>query len=265
MHRLSFQVSWLILNEKPKLTIGYSVLADRAKDIQLPELTLDHEVLIFIQNPAKISFTYPKAAQVRSVELSSIGVAKSRNEVLHNASTEFLLFGDDDVIFLEDGIRQALHFLEMNPRCDMVLSSAIDNEGKLRKKYPIKVRPLTHFNSAKAATYEMIVRVKSFKDRGVLFDENFGAGAQNYLGDEYIFITDLLKRGGEGVFLPMPIAIHPQDSSGSIWGTQRDLIARARIFTRVFGIWAPLIRAAFFLKSADKSVGVKGFLRFIRG
>ena len=111
----------------------------------------------------------------------------------------------------------------------------------------------------------MIVRVESARNKGIAFDENFGAGVENYLGDEYIFITDLLKKGGTATFLPLTIAIHPEESSGSRWGADSDLRARARVFQRVFGATAPFVRTAFYLKNFRKFGGVKNSFKFIIG
>ena len=71
----------------------------------------------------------------------------------------------------------------------------------------------------------MMVRVEAIRNAGIQFDENFGAGVDNFLGDEYIFIADALKRGLQGMYLPIRVAIHPKESSGSTWGTERDLKA----------------------------------------
>jgi hypothetical protein len=111
----------------------------------------------------------------------------------------------------------------------------------------------------------MMVRTDAIRAAGITFDENFGAGAENYLGDEYIFIADALNKGLKGDFLPVRVAIHPKDSSGSLWGTPRDLKARAAVFDRVFGATAPIFRALFLLKSRKASVGVVRALRFILG
>uniref|UniRef100_UPI0040493E8A hypothetical protein n=1 Tax=Candidatus Planktophila sp. TaxID=2175601 RepID=UPI0040493E8A len=176
-----------------------------------------------------------------------------------------MLFADDEIVFLDRGVKSAVAYLEEHPECDLVLAQAIDTTGTLRKRYPKKKVKLTKFNSAKAATYEMIVRVESIKAKDVYFDEKFGAGVINYIGDEYIFITDLLNKGGNAIFLPITIAVHPKDSSGSLWGTERDLLARAQVFQRVFGSWAPLVRAAFYFKNYGKTNGLRSFKKFVRG
>ena len=247
------------------LTIGYSTLADRLKNISAPEINLPHQIFFSIQNPTNIAYSLPTNFEFKSITSNERGVAKSRNVVLNSTDTKYLLFADDEIIFLSDGIKSAISHLEANPECDLVLAQAVDTKGKLRKSYPEKEVKLTKFNSAKAATYEMIVRVESVRNKSVAFDENFGAGAENYLGDEYIFITDLLKKGGKATFLPLTIAIHPEESSGSRWGTESDLRARSMVFQRVFGVTAPLIRTAFYLKNFQKFAGTKYIYKFIFG
>jgi hypothetical protein len=247
------------------LTIGYSTLADRLKNISAPEINLPHEVFISIQNPKGIEYSLPTNFDFKSAISNEKGVAKSRNVVLNSTQTKYLLFADDEIVFLSDGIKSAISYLESNLACDLVLAQAVDTKGVLRKSYPKSEVKLSKFNSAKAATYEMIVRVESVRNKGVAFDENFGAGAVNYLGDEYIFITDLLKKGGSATFLPLTIAIHPEESSGSRWGTESDLRARALVFQRVFGVFAPLIRTAFYFKNFGKFGGLKNLLKFIIG
>ena len=145
----------------------------------------------------------------------------------------------------------------------MVLAQAKDESGALRKSYATKITPLRLTNSARAATYELIIRVDAIRASGIRFDERFGAGAELYLGDEYIFIADALRAGLSGQHLPVVIATHPSDSSGSRWGSSQDLAARAAIFTRVFGWKAPIYRLAFLLKNKAKFPGILPTLRFI--
>ncbi|MDA7799349.1 glycosyltransferase, partial [Aquiluna sp.] len=197
--------------------------------------------------------------------LDNKGVAKSRNSAIENANGTYLLFGDDDVTFDAAEIQKALDYLDQNPKVSLVLASAVDESGELRKTYPLKKTELNRFNSAKAATYEMILRVEHAKDLNVRFDEDFGAGARNYLGDEYIFIVDLIKAGGKAIFLPLRIATHPADSSGSRWGEKQDRIARAIVFTRVFGKLAVFVRAGFAFRRLRELGSLSNALRFTFG
>ncbi|MFM7775742.1 MAG: hypothetical protein ACKO7S_01555, partial [Actinomycetota bacterium] len=69
--------------------------------------------------------------------------------------------------------------------------------------------------------------------------------------------------GLAGVHLPVKIAIHPKDSSGSRWGSEADLSARAKVFSRVFGWKAPIYRAAFLVHTNNPWPGLGKALRFI--
>ena len=243
------------------LTIGYSTLANRAKNIKF--LTSVNN-LVIVQNPDSISVPSFNP-EVKVFELKSRGVAKSRNAAITNTESGYLLFGDDDIKFNELGIAAALDYFKANPKVSILLMQATDETGKLRKRYPAKSHKLKLTNSAKAATYEMMIRVSDIKSAGIKFDENFGAGAPNYLGDEYIFIADALRAGLVGQFEPIVIATHPTESSGSLRNSTADRSARAKVFTRVFGIWAPFMRTLFVLKPPSKKFGFINSLLFIIG
>ena len=249
------------MNKLLPLTIGYSTLVTRAKNIRfLSEVNN----LVIIQNPDSVSLPdFP--AGIQTLELRNKGVAKSRNAAISNAKTEYLIFGDDDIEFNESGINSAVDFLNNNPKISILLMQAVDETGALRKSYPSRAHKLKLTNSAKAATYEMMIRVADIKGAGVKFDENFGAGAENYLGDEYIFIADALRSGLTGSFQPIVIAMHPSESSGSLRNTSGDRVARSKIFSRVFGIWAPFMRLLFIAKPPSKKFGLLNSVLFIIG
>lgn len=249
------------MNKQELLTVGYSTLGKRMAAIKFLDSVSN---LVVIQNPNSDSLPATNA-KIKRVELQSRGVAKSRNAVIENTTTEYLLFGDDDIEFKEESINAALEYLQSNPDISILLLQAVDETGSLRKPYPKQAHRLKLRNSAKAATYEMIIRVPTIKKASIRFDENFGAGAENYLGDEYIFIADALRAGLKGYFLPIVIATHPTDSSGSFHNTKQDAIVRSRIFTRVFGMWAPIMRLLFILKPPSKKFGFQNSISFLIG
>lgn len=251
-----------------RLTIGYSALSDRVAGIKPPEG--DFDLLLVVQNDGALSWKDKlpdalKGSRAVTDELKSLGVAKSRNRVIELAETDYLVFADDDIEFVDAGLREAIDYLDNNPEVALVLAQAASPSGGLRKPYPSKQERLTKLNSARAATYEMIIRVSAIRDLGIRFDESFGAGVENYLGDEYIFIADLISAGGKGVFLPITIATHPEVSSGSGWGTERDRKARAKVFTRVFGALAPVVRLAFGIRRLGLLGGLGNLVRFVFG
>ena len=249
------------MNSTSLLTIGYSTLADRARNIKFIEGVKN---LVVIQNPeSKPLPNFP--SEITVLELKNRGVAKSRNAAIANATGKYLLFGDDDLEVHSSGIEQVITYLEAHPEISIILAQAVNELGVLRKPYPLNSHPLKLRNSAKAATYEMFIRLSDFERLNIKFDVNFGAGAENYLGDEYIFIADALRAGLKGTFLPIVVATHPADSSGNLKNSRADISARAKVFTRVFGVWAIPMRFAFLIKPPIKKFGTLNSIRFILG
>ncbi|MBC7463466.1 MAG: glycosyltransferase [Actinobacteria bacterium] len=257
------------MNEVPRITIGYSTLASRVENILFPSLSFPHSILISVQNPGSSRFTIPRSlTNVSVVESKETGVTKSRNKVVENTSTDYLIFADDDATIDAEGLATIISYLDSHPACDLVTAITTNESGLARKRYAIREENLTLFNSAKVGTIEMVLRVASAKSRRLHFDENFGAGSANPLGDEYIFISDLLKSGGQAVFLPVVLASHPDESSGAnTEGVENShtLTARAKVFTRVFGWKSPFVRAYFYLRRERKGRTFPEFIRFVRG
>ena len=239
-----------------KLTVGYSTLASRVSGLKLPADSELFDVLVSVQKDGDY-----KKPLANSLELNSTGVTKSRNAVIDATETEYLAFADDDIEVIPNGLRQVVEFLDHHPDISIVLARVNDGD-KPRKKYPEELTKLTKFNSAKAATPEMVIRVSDTKRAGVYFDESFGAGSENFLGDEYIFVSDCLSAGLKAVALPIPIATHSQLSSGTDWKSEKAARARAKVFTRVFGAWAIFPKLGFVFKNRNR-FGLKNALLFL--
>ena len=110
------------MNKKELLTVGYSTFGKRLADIKYLNSVLN---LVVIQNPN--SEPLPQTdASIKRVELQSRGVAKSRNAVIENTTTKYLLFGDDDIEFKEESIDSAITYLEANPEISILLLQAVD-------------------------------------------------------------------------------------------------------------------------------------------
>lgn len=251
------------------LTFGYSTLSSRLSNIRLPQLANfpDWEVLITVQSGDETEPNLQAApVGVRVLGFSGRGVTKLRNQAIEKSQTDYLIFADDDVEFNLKDISKAIEHMKKHGTC-LLLGQAKDEDGNLRKKYPTAITKLTKLNSAKAATYEMIVDLKQVQQAEVRFDEKFGAGAEKtYLGDEYIFICDLISKGVKCEFVPLTLAVHPKQSSGSGWGTDADRKARALIFDRAFlgsSTMPYLARIGFGLTKLGKQLSLKNYLRFI--
>ena len=244
----------------PEITIGYSTTDLRIDGLSIPSPVDGVEILIVVQGDR---FEQVVRSDVRYITLHNTGVAKSRNVVLREAAGRFLLFGDDDIIWDLDGLRRGVEFLKTHPATSLILLQATNPDGILRKNYPTTQTALSRWNSAKAATYEIMVRREDFQQAGVCFDENFGAGAHNHLGDEYILIVDALRSGLDCKFVPFTIATHPEESSGLRFDGSHDAISRSAVFSRVFGFWSAPVKLAFLLRSPTRFGSASASFRFL--
>ncbi|WP_415184265.1 glycosyltransferase family 2 protein [Phaeovulum sp.] len=234
----------------PLLTIAYSTLGARAGTIRLPPPRGGVEILVLIQAAEDdAAMMAPQRPDVCPITLQGRGVAQSRNAALDHARGQFLLFADDDVVFDAGALDRMLAEFTRDPGLVLALGQTQGPDGRLRKAYSRRPARLTRFNSAKAATYEMMLRLAPVRALGMRFDEGFGAGMPNFLGDEYIFICDLLQAGCRCRFFPVTLATHSVHSSGMRWSDPEAMRARRAVFARVFGRAGPVIYAAFRLKN----------------
>ena len=142
-----------------KLTLGYSTLAERVATLVEPPSNPNWETVLVVQNPNQIDWRGQRFNELASSknfrhhELTSKGVAKSRNQAIDLAKGEYLIFSDDDITFNEFGLRQAIEFLDAHPDVSLLLGQATDESGTLRKSYPATVEKLGSLNSARAASW----------------------------------------------------------------------------------------------------------------
>lgn len=217
------------IEPQPRLTIGISALASDVAQLDLPAPNSDREIVVVVQGGSAPLYRRP---DVRVETLDTTGVAKSRNRVLELVRTEFLLFADADSSVISVGVDSVIDYLDRNPEIGVVLCQSLDERGALRKRFGSRSKRLSRWNSARAGTIELVVRCSAQQTADVWFDPKFGAGSQIQIGDEYVFITDLLAAGVVGRTLPIPVAIHPGQSSGHAGGL---LDHRAAVLDRVFG------------------------------
>ncbi len=249
------------MNE-PFVTIGYSSLSDRVGEIELPPKKNNVEILIAVQGGIAQE---PNREDVELIHLDSMGAARSRNKILSEANGEILFFGDHDMKWVQDGMAVVLKHFSENKNVNLILGQTIDENSNLRKRYFGKKKRLSRFNSAKAATYEIAIRTRPFREHTIEFDEDFGAGTENYLGDEYIFIADACANGLICEFIPTIVAIHPSESSGTRFGTMEDTKVRSIVFRKVFGRLAPIARLGFVLRDPLRFRNLNLILRFVFG
>lgn len=177
------------------------------------------------------------------------GLSKSRNRALENSTADICLISDDDVVYKKNIEDIILNAFAENPDADIITFQVETPEGEPYKNY--KDRPFSHSlrTLMTVSSVEIAIRRNRIIKTGLFFDERFGLGPEYPTGEEFIFLSDALRKGLKILYVPIPIVVHPQESSGGAFVNNPKLIeAKGAMFYRVFGSKSYLISVLFALK-----------------
>lgn len=155
------------------------------------------------------------------------GLASNRNHALEAASAEILLISDDDVTYTTDELKQVISAFDNNPSYD-IIAFRYDSD---HPKTPVFN---TSFNLKKPrrgwyiSSIELAVRKKAISN--TRFNEHFGVNSSFVCGEEGLFLHDLMKKGHNGLFLPLTICYHPGATTSSRLDPELTIAAKGAIF-----------------------------------
>lgn len=226
------------------ITVAYSTMGHRLHGLALPGPCAGVDYVVLVQKPTETTArAFSERADVRVVPLPSLGLSHSRNAALAEATGALLVFMDDDLILDLTGLR--------NMAAEFARDPALGFAAGWRKDYyeargmPPDRAVFSLFNSGRICAPELMVRTDALARSSVQFDTEFGLGATHGLGEEYVFVSDMLRANLKGVSLPIVMGEHPEDSTGQTWDDPELMSARVALLSRVFGVWAFVIRPIY--------------------
>lgn len=220
--------------------------------------------MVLVQNPDQAAGDpFEARDDVETLRLSTIGLSHSRNAAMGHAKGAFLVFVDDDMRLEIGGLMRLADHLAARPDLDFVAGwreGRLPSSGKRAGPHRLSLR-----NTGRICAPELMIRRSAVAARGIGFDTDFGKGARHALGEDYVFIADMLRAGLRGEALPVVVGAHAGQSSGEMWRDPAILTARLAVQKRVFGPFAPLVHPLYALKHwRDFCSGVAA-LRFALG
>ncbi|OCH18770.1 hypothetical protein A6E04_01705 [Aliivibrio logei] len=185
---------------------------------------------------------------IRMISNTLRGSSNSRNMALKNATGDICIIADDDVSYLgnyEEIIQDAY---ERYPDADLITFQIQTPEGTPFKTGYIK-NEITHTDMSilKCASIEITFKRKAIIDKGLKLDLEFGLGSKYRVHDEIIFLKDALDAGLKCIYIPVPIVVHPAESSGTDFN-EALLSSKGAAFYRLFGLKGLLFDVAFSIK-----------------
>ena len=196
----------------------------------------------------------PTSSLAKNVfEYAEKGLARSRNHALDLARGEICLISDDDLEYEEDIEEIVTRAFKENPTADIITFQIETPEGKPFNSYPEKSFWHNKRTIMRVASVEIAFRRASIEKKQLRFDENFGLGAMFPTGEENIFLSDALDHGLKLLYLPIPIVIHPQESSGAAFDDAGLIQAKGAMLQRIFGIKGYAVSFLYALKKYQMS------------
>jgi glycosyltransferase involved in cell wall biosynthesis len=185
---------------------------------------------------------------IRVILSNSEGLSVSRNIALRNAKKKYVLLSDDDVDYVENLEEIVKHGLIACQDAAVFIFRVKTQEGALYKKYSDRLFQHNRLSVLRVSSIEIVINLDLVAKSHVKFDSGFGLGARYPLGEEAIFLSDVLKSGLDILGIPGIIVVHDESSSS---GSYNEIYMRARgaLFFRIFGRLAYPLLLLFIVKN----------------
>lgn len=232
---------------KPLLTIAVSTLGTGVERVVIPPPHNDVCYLVVWQEPTPYTSAWMDRPDVSVLRMEGRGLSRSRNAALDAVTTQYVwLFDDDAVPFVEAGLVLAMRARDKG--WSVATGCVQTPEGLPFKRYPKEERAWTVWSAPKVSSIETIVDVAKLRLSADRFDESFGLGARWTMGEEFVFLASVLRSGHKAFFVPVVLAIHPDESTGKDFGRDAVWQASSAALGQVFGLWAFPVRLVMALR-----------------
>ncbi len=198
----------------------------------------EHDLSIY-ENKINEIFGYKNQSHIF---IQGFGLSRNRNAAINllmklDLKVRYFYISDDDIELCLDGIQEVVEFASANG-LDMVAGKIATLDMRDHKQnYSPSAVALNKLSAARVSSVEMILSLNAVEKCKLRFDEQFGLGAKYPSGEEYIFVTDLLKQGCRVAFYPTYLCKHPPVTSGhDFYSTPEKIMAKGAMFRRVLGL-----------------------------
>ena len=194
---------------------------------------------------------------VKLITTDTRGLSRNRNTAIANIGTaDFIIFADDDLRFYDDYEQTVISAFEKAPQAD-----AIKFNLRCVSERKIAMRPITDFHRATRrevtswGVWGLAIKSAILKNSGLLFNERFGTGTENYCGEDSIFLQDLFKHKINVYASPEYIAeIDQSDSSWFEGYSEKYFIVSGMVLSEIYPMlcYPLIIRSAYKFTKRDK-------------
>mgnify|MGYP000023111659 CR=1 FL=1 len=166
---------------------------------------------------------------IRVINSYEKGLSISRNLLIENALGEICLIADDDVIYKKELKENILKAYSKFKNADAISFALEDIDGNPFYNYPERSIQHTLRSIKGISSVSISFKLNSIKKSQVKFNTLFGLGSYFPVGEEFIFIKDVLNKGLNVYFKNITILKHPINSTGKDMKADKIIHARAAL------------------------------------
>ncbi len=180
------------------------------------------------------------------------GLSKSRNKAIKYSDCDICIIADDDMTYLDNYASIIENAYKKYNDADIIAFYVESAPNSQRKKQKLKEGRLRYLLSLKVQSVQVTFKKSSIVKNNIYFDEMFGAGTDNYMGEENIFLYDCLKKGLKIYSVPEKIAfLHDGESTWFNGFNEKYLEVKGAMFYRMSKLFSNIFILQFALRHAD--------------
>ena len=203
------------------LTIAISTLGDNYVSLIKKIISFLNNVnkkivfLIIVQTNHINKIKYPEN-RISVVFSNSIGLSISRNIAINNVKTKWIWFQDDDIVLNIPKLNQLVSSLQKS-LSDVFLTKilSLESQNNYYKNYSYynfsKKRLALHVSSI-----EIIANVNFIKKNKLFFCSRLGLGSKYPVGEENLFMLNIIKNGGKIYLSNIPSCFHTTKNRNNV-------------------------------------------------
>lgn len=137
-----------------------------------------------------------KGKKIRIFNCAERGLSKSRNKAIKESKADICIIADDDMTYVDNYEKLIINGYLENKVADILAFYVADSNSKnmMRKKFKIN-----YLTSMKLKSVQLTFKRNSICEKKVFFDNDFGTGTENYMGEENIFLFDCIKKKNKSI------------------------------------------------------------------
>lgn len=184
-----------------------------------------------------------KGNKIRVFNCQERGLSKSRNRAIKESKADICIIADDDMTYVDNYEKIISNRYLENKKADILAFYVEDSESKKKMKKKSRIK---YLNSMKLRSVQLTFRREKICTQNILFDNEFGTGTDNYMGEENIFLFDCLRKGIKIYYIPNTIA--KLNDSESTWfeGYNRKYFnVKGKAYYRMTKVFYPILILQF--------------------